>query len=97
MLRHDVVGTEGPGRGVGVGSFLESLRAVSLMSTLFAGPSLPMHNRGQSGWMPLSGLQGYALHSAAVRGTPASQALSPRSSLLMSLNSGNGRFGGFGG
>lgn len=47
------------------------------MSTLFAGPSLPMHNRGQSGWMPLSGLQGYALHSAAVRGTPASQAPLP--------------------
>ena len=39
------------------------------MSTLFAGPSLPMHNRAQFGWMPL--------HSAAFRGTPASQAPLP--------------------
>lgn len=69
MLRHDVV-------GIG-GWFLESLRAVCPMSTLFAGPSLPMHNRPQFGWMPLSGLQGYALHSAAVRGTLASQAPLP--------------------
>lgn len=50
------------------------------MSTLFAGPSLPMHNRAQFGWMPLSGLQGYALHSAAFRGTPAS--LAPLSTLF---------------
>ena len=57
--------------------FLESLRVVCPMSTLLAGPSLPMHNRAQFGWMPLSGLQGYALHSAAFRGTPASQAPLP--------------------
>ena len=66
----------GLGSGGG-GWFLESLRAVCPMSTLFAGPSLPVHNRAQFGWMPLSGLQGYALHSAAFRGTPASQAPLP--------------------
>ena len=59
------------------GWFLESLRAVCPMSTLFAGPSLPMHNRTQFCWMPLSGLQGYALHLVVVRGTPASQAPLP--------------------
>ena len=77
MLRHDVVGIGG-WEGGGGGWFLESLRAVCPTclpcSQALRFPRTPELSLGGC-HSPV--LQGYALHSAAVRGTQASQAPLP--------------------
>jgi len=95
MLRHDAVGIGGGGEG-GRGWFLESLRAVcptcppcsqALRSPCTTELSLVgCHSRGCKVTHCIR-LQ-FGVHQPH-------RHLSPRSSLLMSLNSGNVRFGGF--